>query len=714
MTRRERHPVERKRIPAWTVIYLNTLRLVWRDPLFRLESLMLTLLTLLAAIATPLSPTPGDAAIQMTAIAYSVAPFFLVLIIGQLTVQPAVEAAWWNRPVAQSAYYLGRFMGLVVIGMILMLCEAVFGGIASAVMAHLAIVPSLIWNLGLMAGFALPSLVLVAGLCLWLAELTGGGHRYYPVAIILALTLAFAEYKLPTIAALSPRIVFFNPFPAFLALGLTMPPGLLGSPALPAWLLANRLAWIAVGVGLLALAMAHRHGYGRHYAGTGKWAAVLASFLGLSVVGGAMFYAPWVAGLSPKAASIPLAQGSYLLTRPDDVRMRFDAARGTIQGIETIPVPRYAVPPKALLLNRGLTIESVTLSGRPASLSPVAQGRVVDQTPAAIARLHLGSSPGGRLVIRFGGRLLPQPSPLPYAPFTPTKAYERLAVGQRRVFLDGIGTWFPVPLLPVGRGFERLPVKGRLELSIVGLSPKDRIVTNLHRASGAGKQWTGALVHPVLFAAPYQAANIGTLTILSGQSITRSQRIAYARYAQAWPNVARVLGISPTLTVVQSPTSLKPSLQDSILVVSAVHPYTVPMDPVTNATSEPSLISARAELADLWWQGRLSGLGTYAWQRRGMQALKLTPAFAVVTLLRSDAPATRKALYRAVKRHHSIPRIGTLNGSQTRLVVALAPLARTASTHAWARAFQKMAVEWPSFDNQAALASWLATEVSRS
>ncbi len=714
MTRRERYQVPRIAVHPWKVIFRNTLRRIWRDPIFWLEAAMLTLLSLLAALATPGSPTAGDGAIQMTAIAYTAVPFYLVLVVGQLTLRAGVEASWWSRPVTRGDYYFGRFLGLVVLGMALMGFESLFGGMTSALIAHLPIGLSLLWNLGLMLGFTLSSLVLVAGLYLWLAELSGGGHRYYPIAIILALILAFAEYKLPDLTALWPRLGFFNPFPAFLALGLSLPPALLGQPPLPDWLLINRLAWLFVGLALVALSMTQRQGYSRHYVRAGKGPAITALFIAVAVVAGSVVYAPWVAKMSPKTTPVRMTSASWLLTRPDSVIIHADAATGIIVGSESIRVPRYAIPPKALLLNRGLSIQAIALAGQKVRWHATTDQKIVVGTAATIDVLTLHHSTGGSLIIRFRGHLLPSPSPLPYAPFTPSHAYETMALGQGRLFLNGVDTWFPIPMLTQRHGFETLPVKGSLRLSVSHLSQDVTVITDLHRVgSAANRTWTGTLAQPIFEAAPYQSRRIGVFHIFLGRVPSSRQRGAYTVFSTVWPRLAHVLGISSTLNVVESPVSNQPRFEQNTLVISGIHPYAIPVDPILNTGRRPSPLEAKILLAQLWWQGTLTQWGTYPWQGRGMQPAALSPALTTITVLASLPTPARRTLYHLVKRDQALPILGPLTPSQTRLVETLAPLARTQPAALWAKMFRQLRLHWPNLDNQKALATWIALEVKR-
>ncbi len=85
---------------------LDTWRPAWRDPLTRVEILLLLVLTLFSSIATVGSQTAGDGAIQMFAIAYAVTPFALVLLIGQIGRNLDAEVAWWSRPLPRESYYL--------------------------------------------------------------------------------------------------------------------------------------------------------------------------------------------------------------------------------------------------------------------------------------------------------------------------------------------------------------------------------------------------------------------------------------------------------------------------------------------------------------------------------------------------------------------------------------------------------------------------------
>lgn len=716
MTRQERYHVSRQEVPPWTVIYRNTLRLVWRDGGFRVEALLLLLLTLLAAVASQGSANPGDAALRMTAAAYDPTPFFCVYVIGQLTLHGEEEASWWQRRVTRGDYYLGRFLGLFVLGLCLMIGEAGVGGVLWALIAHLPLGPSLIWNVGLMLGIAAPGLVLVLGLYLWLAEMSGGGFRYFLPAIMLALSMSLAEYQLPRLLGVFPHLVFYNPFPTFLSLGLSLPSTLLGRFPLPGWLMLNRSMVILVGLVFLAVAMVHHHGYGRRYLPAkhrpGRWAAALSICVILTLFA----TSPFIADLAPRSTSQwVITQASPLLTRPDHLRLRLNAGSGAIVGTESIPVPHYAVPPSGLRLNRGLAIRSITLAGRKIAWKAVAHGDVVAGSAARLIALQVPRVHGGQLTVRFYGHLLPYASPLPYAPFNrPAFAYETMALGQHRLFLDGVGSWFPEPLLKTAHSFEALPVKGRLRLTVSHLAPKDPVITTLERRAKAPLTWTGSLAHPLFAAAPYRTRRLGTLALYLGHTpLTSKERTALTRYSTAWSSVRPVLGQPFRLRVVQSPVSLNPSLDHRILLISGLHPFVTPKDPVSNLSVEPSLADAQLRLSLLFWQGKLGDLGAYPWQSRGLGAQRVAPMLAVLTVLRSDGGQTRKAIYQDIQHRRPLPGgIGRLSAYQVRWLKALSPLTRTRPVSAWAHAYSHLAQPWPHLDNPSELALWLTQEVN--
>lgn len=716
MTRQERYHVSRQAIRPWTVIYRNTLRLVWRDAGFRIEAVLLLLLTLWAALASQGSASLGDTALRMTAAAYGPTPFFCVLVIGQLTLHDHEEAAWWQRRVTRSDYYLGRFLGLFFLGLSMMIGEAGVGGALLAWLAHLPLGPSLIWNVGLMLGIAAPSLVLVLGLYLWLAELCGGGFRYFAPAIILALSMSFAEYKLPSLLGLFPHLVFYNPFPTFLALRLSIPPALLGRFPLPGWLMLNRSIFILVGLVFLALAMVHHNGYGRRYLQAknrpGAWAAALSICVILTLFA----TSPFIAYLAPGSTrQLIITRASPLLTRPDHLFLRLNAGNGAIVGTERIPVPHYAVPPSGLRLNRGLAIRSVMLAGQKIPWKAIAHGDVAAGSAARLIALEVPRVHGGQLVIRFYGHLLPYASPLPYPPFTrPTSVYETMALGQHRLFLDGLGSWFPEPVLKTARGFETLPVKGQLCLTVSHLAPKDPVITTLEPRPKAQFTWTGSLSHPLFAAAPYRTRRLGALVLYLGPTpLTPKERTALTRYSTAWSTVLPVLNQPFRLRVVQSPVSLNPSLAHHMLMISGLHPFVASKDPVSNLPVVPSLADAQLRLSLLFWQGKLGDLGSYPWQSRGLAARRIAPMLAVLTVLRSDGGQARKTIYQDIKHRRPLPGgIGRLSADQVRWLKVLSPLTRTRPISAWAHAYSHLAQPWPHLENQSELALWFTKEVN--
>lgn len=713
MTRSERHPVSRDSHP-WTVIGGHTIRVILRDALFRTEVLLLTLLTALAAVATQGSPNAGDSAIQMVAVSYTIIPFFLVLVIGQLTLRADVETAWWSRPIARADYYVGRFLGIIVVGIVVLGAQALLGSILSAAFAHLPIFPSLFWNLGLMAGFALPSLFLLAGVYLWLAEITGGGHHYYPWAIVSALVIAFAEYKLPRLLAMDPRLGFFNPLPAFLSLGLTMPAGLIGAFPLPGWLVVNRLAWMGFGVLFLTLAISHSTGFARRYYQRYYRVRIVSGLISALFVATAVVYVPWVRSLSPGSNLTGLVSASRLLTRPADVQLQINAKTGIIAGVESISVPRYAVPPAAILLNRGLTITAIRLGGRPIRWSTLHPKTVIAGTSAGVEQLAIKTSPGGTLVIRYQGHVLPYPSPIAYRPFeTATHVYERIEAGSGRVFLDGIGSWIPEPLAvkapASGSGYLVLPVKGHLHLQIAGLNRNDHIASNLSQSTTAKhRAWSGSLSHPLFMAAPFAETSADGLTVFTRWRPTVRQWQILEQYGSAWSTIRSMFPTaSQGLLVAENPLATDAYLSRGVLAISGLHPYVEPVDLIGNTTRVPRLLEAEGMLARLWWQGDLDQLGTYAWQSKGMQSTKLAPPLAVLTVLHSASKTTAKVLERAVRHHQSIPGIGPLSRSQSALVEELAKVARHRSSRAWQSTLATLPQHWAALDNQPAVIAWI-------
>lgn len=716
MTRSERHHAP-ARVRAWSVIGIDTFRVATREPLFRLASVMLVMLTIFSALATAGSPTPADAALRMTAVVYAVVPFSLVPVIGQLMADPSREAAWWSRPITRDDYFWGRFLGLAGLGLILEGLTAGLGGMLTAASAHLPLAHSVLWNLGLTGGLAIANVFLVVGFFLWLAQVTGGGHRYHSAAAVLVLGIAFAEYKFPQLAAVWPRLVFFNPFPAWLTLGLTMPPTLLGAFPLPGWLIVNRAGYAVLGALWVMAAVQQGGGYARHYLSPARLPRVIASgLLALGLSGGILVYAALVNGLAPRSTALSVPTANFLFTRPARLTVRLDAADGLVKGREVLPVPAYAAPPAGFRLNGGLHIDSVRLAGRPVPLRPIAGGAVIAATSARMVSLRLGQHrPAGTLVVRFSGHLWPYPSPLPYPPFQQPKIYARMAVGGRRVFIDGVGDWFPEPLMkrPHASGWLVAGVRGPFTLSVRGLSPADHIFTNLRPRSR--HTWAGSLTNPCLLAAPYYPQTVGGLRVFTAHPLTAAQRAALRVYARAWRSLAPAWFSHPLpLTAAESPLIRAPSLQVALLAFSGFHPIRQPVDLIAGGIRRPTLAQARGRLAEWWWQGDLDQLGRQAWQARGLAPSRLARALAALTLLKT-APARQVArILGAMSSRRPIPGLGTLTPGQRDLVQTLAPRIVHASRHAWLHAVSGLTQHrWQRLDNQTALIEWWKSRMAR-
>ncbi len=233
------------------VIARHTWQMVWRDPLTRVEALMLGLLALLAAIAAIGSPTAGDGAIEMFGVTYAVVPFALVLVIGQVGRSPQQEVQWWSRPVSRDAVMWGRALGYALAGSALLLLIAAWGWLLMTVMAQLPGAAGAGWT-AIFVVLAAPSIITITGASLWLQRAAGPAHGYFVPAILIALVVAFAEYKLPMFTARWPHLALYNPFPGFLQLGLSVPGR---SARIGSWVWWNRGLYAFAGVALLSLAI---------------------------------------------------------------------------------------------------------------------------------------------------------------------------------------------------------------------------------------------------------------------------------------------------------------------------------------------------------------------------------------------------------------------------------------------------------------------------
>ncbi|PSR33146.1 MAG: hypothetical protein C7B46_11290 [Sulfobacillus benefaciens] len=566
------------------VIAVNTWKMTWRDPLGRLELALLSILTILSAIAAIGSPTAGDAQVQMYAISYASAPFALVLLIGHLGQKPEQEVAWWSRPVPRSTYIVGRALGFVAVGIGFVIVVGVLGWIAVTLIAGTDTWIGLGWTAWFIALTA-PSLILVTGFFLWLRYRIGNPSWYYPLAIVIALIIAFWEYKISLFVGWLPHLPFWNPFPGFLSLGLALPPGLVASPGVSGWLWLNRLFYSVVGMQWILWA---KHTPYTHYASSGKpkdfWLQALLGF-SILVVGARQYQ------LSQRLAP---TEWSTAVTTPMAVHesqatVVIEAKNGSLRAHWSAIVVNPGDKMVKFELNAGLRVTSVTVNGHPILFSQIPG--LVRNSSNMIWHIHWPNiETPVHLKIGYTGHLLPQPSTLPYPPWELGSVYNTVAIGSGHLYIAGAGNWLPVPWSASST---------RILLTVTGLASNDVVLTTFK----ARKQhWVAVSKTSYWVAAPLSPHDFHGFTVWTRPGRPRqTQEIlaglapyeyAYQLLKEMRPQILRIeLAPSPVITHVVSASNL--------ILWSEVHPYTRPIDPITG-TSAPETL-ANAMIAVLRW-----------------------------------------------------------------------------------------------------------------
>lgn len=577
------------------VIIKDTIRLSWRDPLTRLEIVLLAILTFLSAIATIGSPNAGDGAIQMLAISYQVTPFSLVLIIGQLGRYRPHELLWHTRRLPRFAYLSGRFLGLLIVGFIILGLMGIEGSLLMAIIGAFPIMPSIADNFFFLLTIATPSLVVVTGTFLWLSEWQGDGGHYFVLAIVLSLIIAFSEYKIPALEAWDPHLLFYNPFPGFLMLGLALPPALFGPVGIPAWLVINRVIWMAVGLGffLLALISARSvtHLYPLKSVGKvrlGAGVLIAGFFLGLVSLH----------HLASELSPYPLVMtiDEQVQSRNEVVTLHVNPSTGFVSGQAMMSFSHAKVGTLNIALNRGLMLHGNF------PILRMNHGDVFAMSAATQWSVRL-SHPVKTLTLSFSGHLLPQPTPLVYPPFFPGNVYEHLYVGHSRVFLQSGGFWYPRLIqfhqqqAVVVSGLSQLtlsePANERLPVPVTDMDIEGSKTWNYEPDQG-----------PLFFfQAPYRIVRHQGFDVLGPEPLSKSATRSFHSFRQAWQRLGPwLIGTQKPFIVVYSPITIHPLLWQRVLIVSAVHPFTLPGDPVTGSTEIPSPFEAAVTLDQLWWE----------------------------------------------------------------------------------------------------------------
>lgn len=562
-------------------ILKTTWRLAWREALTWIELAMLAILTLLAAIAAIGSPNAGDGAIQMYAVAYAVAPFALVLIVGQMGGNALEEAQWWSRPLSRGTVMMGRFCGYVAVGAAMVGAVAAWGWITMTIMARLSPAAGAWWTLQ-WALFTLPSLLVVVGAAMWLQSRVTGRTAYFAPAILGSLVIAFVEYKLPLFTGVLPHLTFFNPFPGFLELGLALPPRLLSPSVISGWLWLNRVVWSMVGLALLVLAIRKKT---RLYPlRRPRLARRLSYFLGIvALLGAVRLY-----GIS-RAQSPPVEPNLALTTNFTCTRARSDlavnAGTGELAGRIACHVPRGGR--LTFAMNAGLQARVMTPGN---AITHVSMG----VAPASALRQWTVDIPISSkiLTLSIQGRLVPEPSTLPYPPFKVGVVYSGLAAGFGRLYVADAAQGLP----------SFLPPSSPVTLRVRGLA-HGAIITNAARPRP--DVFVGSIGGLVLSDGPLTPSRRGPTTVWLARG-SRLALVAYLPYVGALRNLKHWLALPPQIALVPSPVTTAALWKSPIVVYSTDHPYIAPLDPINGSAVSPTSYTATLTLAHLFFGGSSS------------------------------------------------------------------------------------------------------------
>ena len=564
-----------------------------RDRVIRLEVGLLGVLTLVSAVLVRGSPSPGDGAIQMLAMAYQVAPFGLVLIIGRLGHCCSDKNLWQHTSFL--TYLSGRFIGLLIVGLAILSAVGLEGSVAMAILGPFAFLPSLGENILFVMSMAAPSLVIVVGLFLWLREQQSSNH-YYVLAMVISLIIAFIEYEIPVIEKWIPHIGFYNPFPGFLMSALALPSTLLGFSQIPLWLMINRLVWIVGGMGFFFITVIFRRGtrrYSHRNLGLVRWGMVIMT---LGFCAGLAVLFRISQEVAPLSMSTPLHIGSTV--RNDRVALHVNPSNGFVSGNSVVSFSHPVNGRLILALNHGLQLHSIF---------PVTRANSGEVFAGSAAAKWVLTLPRQTTTLRlsFSGYLLPRPTPLKYPPFIPGRIYEHLYVGVSRVFLQTHGFWYPRLLQITHHGAVTISRLSRLTLFEPTYQRLSVPITDME-IQGV-KTWTYVPKQGPLFflQAPYRIDRQKGLEVFGPHPLSELTRRSFRIYQGAWSRLDPWLfGARKPLVVIYSPVTLHPLLWQRVLIVSDVHPYGLPADPVTGSSKIPTSLQSTITLDHLWWEHR--------------------------------------------------------------------------------------------------------------
>lgn len=591
------------------VIARHTWRMAWRESLTRLEAFLLAILVTLAAIAAIGSPSAGDGAIEMYAVAYAVIPFALVLVIGQLGRHPQLEAAWWSRPISQAQVTIGRAWGYFMVGAALVGLLTTWGYLCMTLIAGLSLGSGAVWT-ALWAVFTLPSLLFVIGVGLALQN-TVGPSRYFAPAILGSLATAFAEYKVGMFYDFFPHLPFFNPFPGLLALGLALAPSLLQRPEISGWLWFNRLIWALIGVGLVMYAAQKKGGFyvlsrTRYYRSLGIFLLILA-FIG----GGAL------ASKASQIAPIPTNDGRPSALSPACTEGPIDMTVNAQSGDMVLHFTCQVRPGSKLIrlsMNAGLRATAREKGRGSLVMSASRMDGSTAQRDWTVA-VHPG-------VVRFRiqGVMLPHPTTLPYPPFVVGHVYASFFAGGGRVYLAGLGRGFPSLISP----------RAIVHLSLKKLNPSWPLITNAdwkdpqHVYQGRGRTL-------ILDTGPLSLENTSQVQFWYRAGEPRADLTPFMPFIHAAHRVAKVLSLVHQIQFLPSPVTTTTEWHGSLIVYSDIHPYTRSGPPIRGFSPLPVL-----DIAQSIWTGSSSSTDAV----RG----------ALLTSLVASALPQRKILLQAISR----------------------------------------------------------------
>ena len=664
----------------------NTWRQALRNPLTGFLWVILVILTIFCAMTTTGSPNAGAGAMKIFAIAYSVAPFAVVLIVGQIGRKQDTQAIAGSEPASQSTFFIGQTIGHFAVGLVLVLSLGVIGGVAMALFCHYAIITSLLWNIKF-ALLTVPSLVTLLGLSLLLLQVFGEKPRYFAVSIVLSLIIAFTEYKLPALSHAVPTLNFWNPFPGFLTSSPALPPSLLAAPFLSLWLLENRIVYVLLGLLLLTIAMVYPTSPRPYRQTSLKGSLTMLIILVGCLVFSVQSVAAAIATIAPSVFS-PLAQASYLHSFNDigqagtpHIRLTIDARTGLITGSEAIPVTRrgHAL---TFFLNASLMPNAILYNGRQVPFArPSMNLQVIQGTAAEVWQAWpTGLPKHGLLTVDFQGTMLPKPSLFAYPPFSPGQVYDALYAGHGRVFLTGTGTYIPVPLTASPLAAATL-ANVQLTLHIEHLSQTCHVITNLQK-TGNAYQFDGNLNDAVFLTTPYVTGQNGAdRNISTRQSLLEAA--TWTTYAKAWQAIYSVLPDAQShLIPVYSPVTDHTLLTGNLLVVS---------EAVTRPMTAPTFTSAQRMLAQKWWAAHWITGNEYFGPFNRTQAMYLATVLATVDALKWQSVRTTVsgAQETAIVRQ-SLPGLAPLSLAQQRMVTQIWQVVQPMSLATWKKTEQNL------------------------